>query len=192
MSVVLQIEIPGQLQPPRPHRRRHPARGRDPRPHRPQRRRQEHPAQDPVAHHRPHQRPGQDQGPRRQPAGGRHRLPSRTHRAREHPSQRRHPRHEEGQDRPQAGRDHRPDLCGLDQPRGAFDLTDEWIVMSLQTAPEAIPSVFARQVRNRLGAHLKELRLFGSRARGDARVNSDGAVDRERAAEIADARGCCA
>ena len=45
--------------------------------------------------------------------------------------------------------------------------------MSLQTPPEAIPSVFAREVRNRLGAHLKELRLFGSRARGDARVNSD-------------------
>ena len=53
MSVVLQIEIPGQLQPPRPHRRRHPARGRNPRPHRPQRRRQQHPAQDPLAHHRP-------------------------------------------------------------------------------------------------------------------------------------------
>ncbi|EGV18430.1 nucleotidyltransferase family protein [Thiocapsa marina] len=45
--------------------------------------------------------------------------------------------------------------------------------MSVPTAPEAIPSLFAREVRKRLGAHLKELRLFGSRARGDARVNSD-------------------
>ena len=59
-------------------------RGRDPRHHRPQRRRQEHPAQDPLPHHRPHRRTGQDQGPRRQPVGGRHRLPSRTHRAGEH------------------------------------------------------------------------------------------------------------
>ncbi|WP_246156232.1 nucleotidyltransferase family protein [Thiohalocapsa marina] len=33
--------------------------------------------------------------------------------------------------------------------------------------------MFALEVRKRLGAHLKELRLFGSRARGDAHVNSD-------------------
>lgn len=38
---------------------------------------------------------------------------------------------------------------------------------------DPIPSVFAREVRKRLGTHLKELRLFGSRARGDAQHHSD-------------------
>lgn len=39
--------------------------------------------------------------------------------------------------------------------------------------PETIPAVFAREVRRRLGAHIKDLRLFGSRARGDAQPHSD-------------------
>lgn len=38
---------------------------------------------------------------------------------------------------------------------------------------EAIPDVFAREVRRRLGTHVKDLRLFGSRARGDAQPYSD-------------------
>ena len=38
---------------------------------------------------------------------------------------------------------------------------------------ETIPAVFAPEVRRRLGAHLKDLRLFGSRARGDAHPHSD-------------------
>ncbi|MBK1621009.1 DNA polymerase III subunit beta [Lamprobacter modestohalophilus] len=38
---------------------------------------------------------------------------------------------------------------------------------------EAVPDVFAREVRRRLGTHLKDLRLFGSRARGDAQPHSD-------------------
>ncbi|MBK5929422.1 nucleotidyltransferase domain-containing protein [Halochromatium salexigens] len=38
---------------------------------------------------------------------------------------------------------------------------------------EAIPDVFAREVRRRLGTHVKDLRLFGSRARGDAQPHSD-------------------
>lgn len=38
---------------------------------------------------------------------------------------------------------------------------------------DPIPSAFAHEVRKRLGIHLKELRLFGSRARGDAQHHSD-------------------
>ena len=45
--------------------------------------------------------------PRRQPARGRHRLPSRAHRPREHLSQRRHPRHDARRDQAQVRRDRR-------------------------------------------------------------------------------------
>lgn len=38
---------------------------------------------------------------------------------------------------------------------------------------DPVPSAFAHEVRKRLGSHLKELRLFGSRARGDAQDHSD-------------------
>lgn len=38
---------------------------------------------------------------------------------------------------------------------------------------ETVPSVFAREVRRRLGTHIKDLRLFGSRARGNAHPHSD-------------------
>ena len=38
---------------------------------------------------------------------------------------------------------------------------------------DPVPATFAHEVRRRLGDHLKELRLFGSRARGDARSDSD-------------------
>jgi predicted nucleotidyltransferase len=38
---------------------------------------------------------------------------------------------------------------------------------------DQVPAFFADAVRQRLGAHLKDLRLFGSRARGDARADSD-------------------
>ena len=72
---------------------RHPA-GRVRRHHRPQRRRQEHAAEDPLADHRADQRACRHPGPRRQPAGGRHRLPPRAHRPREHLPQRHHPRHD--------------------------------------------------------------------------------------------------
>lgn len=43
----------------------------------------------------------------------------------------------------------------------------------MPTLTDAIPNVFAHEVRKRLGAHIKEVRLFGSRARGDARQHSD-------------------
>ena len=43
----------------------------------------------------------------------------------------------------------------------------------MHLSSEAVPSVFAHEVRKRLGTHLKELRLFGSRARGDAHDHSD-------------------
>ncbi|UHD15450.1 nucleotidyltransferase family protein [Thiocapsa bogorovii] len=43
----------------------------------------------------------------------------------------------------------------------------------MQTSSDDVPSAFAHEVRKRLGAHIKELRLFGSRARGDARNYSD-------------------
>jgi len=42
-----------------------------------------------------------------------------------------------------------------------------------QPPSETVPFVFAREVRRRLGTHLKDLRLFGSRARGDAHPHSD-------------------
>lgn len=38
---------------------------------------------------------------------------------------------------------------------------------------DKVPVFFANAIRQRLGAHLKDLRLFGSRARGDAGPNSD-------------------
>ena len=49
----------------------------------------------------PTRRPRHDQGPRGEPAGGRHRLSPGAHRPREHLPQRRHPRHDAGRD-PQA------------------------------------------------------------------------------------------
>ncbi len=55
----------------------------------------------------PTRRPRHDQGPRGQPAGGRHRLSSRADRPREHLSQRRHPRHDAGRDQTQVRRDRR-------------------------------------------------------------------------------------
>ena len=55
-----------------------------------------HAAQDPVAHHRADQGPGRDPRPGHQPARGRHRLPSRADRAREHLPERRDPRHDAG------------------------------------------------------------------------------------------------
>ena len=51
--------------------------------------------------------PRRDPRPRRQPAGGRHRLSPRADRPREHLPQRRHPRHEPRRDRPQVRRDRR-------------------------------------------------------------------------------------
>ena len=48
-----------------------------------------------------------DQGPRGEPARGRHRLSSRAHRPREHLSQRRHPRHDARRDQAQVRRDRR-------------------------------------------------------------------------------------
>jgi predicted nucleotidyltransferase len=39
--------------------------------------------------------------------------------------------------------------------------------------PEAIIAALAAELKQRLGAHLRGLWLFGSRARGDARLNSD-------------------
>lgn len=38
---------------------------------------------------------------------------------------------------------------------------------------DPVPATFAQEVRRRLGDRLKEIRLFGSRARGDARSDSD-------------------
>jgi len=39
--------------------------------------------------------------------------------------------------------------------------------------PEAIIATLAAELKQRLGTHLRGLWLFGSRARGDARLNSD-------------------
>ncbi len=39
--------------------------------------------------------------------------------------------------------------------------------------PEAIIATLAAELKQRLGGHLRGLWLFGSRARGDARLNSD-------------------
>jgi predicted nucleotidyltransferase len=45
---------------------------------------------------------------------------------------------------------------------------------SLQNPPQdQVTRYFATEVRNRLGSHVKEIRLFGSRARGDADKDSD-------------------
>ena len=62
--------------------------------HRPQRRGQEHAAEDPQPDHRADRGRGRHPRPRRQPAGGRHRLPPGADRPREHLPQRRDPRHE--------------------------------------------------------------------------------------------------
>lgn len=43
--------------------------------------------------------------------------------------------------------------------------------MSPETDP--VITAFAEEVKRRLGSHLRELWLFGSRARGDARSTSD-------------------
>jgi len=53
-----------------------------------------------------------------------------------------------------------------------FFLTEQHALMTPPPS-ETVPSVFAREVRRRLGTHLKDLRLFGSRARGDAHPHSD-------------------
>ncbi len=79
--------------------------GRGARHHRPERRREVDAAQDPDADHDADERTGRDPGPRRQPARGRHRLPSRADRPREHLSQRRHPRHGPSRDHAEAARD---------------------------------------------------------------------------------------
>jgi predicted nucleotidyltransferase len=42
-----------------------------------------------------------------------------------------------------------------------------------QREPDAVAVEFARQVRERLGPRVREVVLFGSRARGDARDDSD-------------------
>jgi predicted nucleotidyltransferase len=38
---------------------------------------------------------------------------------------------------------------------------------------DPVARAFAQRLRHRLGKHLREVRLFGSRARGDARNSSD-------------------
>ena len=45
--------------------------------------------------------------------------------------------------------------------------------MTPSSSVDPVPATFAREVRKHLQAHLKEIRLFGSRARGDARKDSD-------------------
>ena len=72
-----------------------------------QRRRQEHAAQGPVADHRAHGGPGDRARPRRLAARGRHRLPSRADRAREHLPERHDPRDAEGRDPAPLRRDRR-------------------------------------------------------------------------------------
>jgi predicted nucleotidyltransferase len=44
---------------------------------------------------------------------------------------------------------------------------------ALSTLEEQIGREFARRVRDRFGQRVLDLRLFGSRARGDARIDSD-------------------
>jgi len=43
----------------------------------------------------------------------------------------------------------------------------------MKSAIDPVVTTFADETRRRLGAHLRELVLFGSRARGDARQTSD-------------------
>ncbi len=80
---------------------------RMPRHHRPERQRQEHASEDPQPHHQADARTDRGQRPRRQHARGRHRLPSRPHRAREYLPQRRRPGHEAGGDQEALRRDRR-------------------------------------------------------------------------------------
>jgi predicted nucleotidyltransferase len=42
-----------------------------------------------------------------------------------------------------------------------------------QSAPDPVARAFAQRLRRRLGGRIREVRLFGSRARGDARESSD-------------------
>lgn len=43
----------------------------------------------------------------------------------------------------------------------------------MHSAKDPVAKRFAEELRKRLGARIKEIRLFGSRARGDAHENSD-------------------
>ena len=81
--------------------------GRRRRPRRAQRRRQVDAAEDPLAHRRAHDRQGDPRRPGREPARGRHRLPRRAHRSREHLPQRRDPRHAAPRDPGEVRRDRR-------------------------------------------------------------------------------------
>ena len=75
--------------------------------HRPERRRQDHAAEDPLPDHRADRGRGAHLGPRRLAARGRHRLPPRADRPREHLPERRDPRHAAARDRAQVRRDRR-------------------------------------------------------------------------------------
>ena len=81
--------------------------GRGRRHRRPQRRRQVDPAEGPQPDRRADRGLGPPPRPDRLAAGGRHRVPRRAHRPREHLHERHHPRDEEGRDRPQVRRDRR-------------------------------------------------------------------------------------
>ena len=83
------------------------AQGRGARRDRPQRRGQEHAAEGPVADHATDQGRGAALRARREPARGRHRLPSRADRPRERLSQRRDPRDADQGDRSPLRRDRR-------------------------------------------------------------------------------------
>ena len=45
--------------------------------------------------------------------------------------------------------------------------------MTYDPKTDPVVSTFAKEVRSRLGVHLRQLSLFGSRARGDAKEYSD-------------------